>query len=91
MVRNDWLNISQKEKAKLEDEYRREKEDLALDIDNSDRINDYKERLERYKDLIREDKEKIMKKYGISKESQAKLKRIERQQERMKKYSQRRL
>lgn len=41
MVKNDWKSLSQKEKKKYEDEYEKEKNDLSLKIDNSDKINEY--------------------------------------------------
>lgn len=79
LIRNDWKSISVKEKTKLEEEYEKEKNDFAIDIDNTDRINDYKERLARFSELLKEDKEKINKKYGINKDSKLKIKRIERE------------
>jgi len=48
---------------------------LALDVD-PDRISDYKERLARYHESIKEEKEKIFKKYGINKANIAKAKKI---------------
>lgn len=55
---------------------------MALNIDDSDRIEAYKERLDRYHETLREDKEKILKKYGITKEIRAKLRNQERDNKR---------
>lgn len=56
MVKNDWKNLSVKEKKKYEDEYEKEKSDLSLNIDNSERIGEYEERLKKYHDQLKEDK-----------------------------------
>lgn len=66
--------MSTKEKDRLREEFDAEKNDLALDIDRSDQIAQYQEKLERYQELIREDKEKILRKYGLTAENKAKLK-----------------
>ena len=66
MVKNDWKTLSAKEKRKYEEEAEKEKNDLSLGIDNSDKIEDYERRLDRYHDQIREDREKILRKYGIT-------------------------
>lgn len=75
----DWAKITLKEKRKLEDEYKRELNDQTLKIDNSDRIEEYANRLNRYHEQISEDKEKILKKYGLTKENRARLKRQDRE------------
>jgi hypothetical protein len=51
----------------LEDEYKKEVNDESLKIDNSDRIEEYNERLQRYHNQLSEDKEKVLKKYGLTK------------------------
>ena len=45
--------MSQKEKKKYEDDYEKEKYDLSLNIDNSDRISDYEEKLNKYHEQLR--------------------------------------
>lgn len=48
---------------------------MALEVD-PDRVSEYKERLARYHEAIKEEKEKIFKKYGINKANIAKAKRM---------------
>lgn len=91
MVRNDWRNMSQKEKKKYEDDYEKEKYDLSLNIDNSDKLAEYEEKLKKYHEQLKEDKEKILRKYGITSESKAKQRRLHREEERQKKRAGRRL
>ena len=67
MVKNDWRALSQKEKKKYEDEFEKEKNDLEADIDNSDRINECEEKLQKYHEQLKEDREKILRKFGITK------------------------
>jgi len=56
MVKNDWKALSQKEKKKYEDEYEKEKQDLEADFDNTDRINEYEDKLQRYHEQLKEDR-----------------------------------
>lgn len=91
LISQDWARITPKEKKKLEDEYKREVSDKALKIDNSDRQEEYVERLKRYQDQLREDKEKVLKKYGLTKENRARLRRQDREEARRKRQAQRRL
>ena len=83
--------MSQKEKKKYEDDYEKERYDLSLNIDNSDRISDYEEKLNKYHEQLRQDKEKILRKYGITSESKAKQRRLHREEERQKKRAEKRL
>lgn len=91
MVKNDWKNLSVKEKKKYEDETEKEKNDLTFDIDNSDRKADYEERLNNYHEQLKEDKEKVLRKFGITKEGKAKLRRQQRDEQRCKKRAERKL
>ncbi len=52
--------------------------DVNLDLDKSDRIDDYNAKVKRYHDQLFEDKEKVLKKYGLTKEHRARLKKIDR-------------
>lgn len=45
----------------------------------SDKIAEYEERLQKYHTQLSEDREKILKKYGITKENKAKLRRQQRE------------
>lgn len=56
LVQNDWKNLSEKEKTKLEEEFEQEKLDLELKVDNSDRIAEYNQNLERYHEELNEEK-----------------------------------
>ncbi len=49
--------------------------DEGIKIDNTDRIEEYNERLKRYHEQLHEEKEKILKKYGLTKENRARLRR----------------
>lgn len=44
-----------------------------MGIDRSDQVAEYLERLERYQEVIAEDKEKILRKYGLTAENRARL------------------
>lgn len=44
-IKDDWARLSLNEKQKIQDQYRKEVEDLSLNIDNSDQIDEYKRRL----------------------------------------------
>ena len=39
---------------------------MALGIDRTEQISEYLGRLEKYQDVLVEDKEKILKKYGLT-------------------------
>lgn len=74
LANEDWKALSTREKDHLREEFDAEKNDLALDIDRSDQISQYQEKLERYQELISEDKDKILRKYGLTAENKAKMK-----------------
>ena len=58
-------------------------------MDKSDRIDDYNAKVKRYHDQLFEDKEKVLKKYGLTKEHRARLKKIDRDIARRKKSAER--
>ncbi len=56
LVTSDWRNISEKEKAKLEKEYEDEKAIYDAKQDNTERIEAYKESVQKYNEELDEEK-----------------------------------
>lgn len=54
------------EKDHLKEEVEKEREDAELNIDREDQIDEYRRNLERYNEQIKEDKERVLRKYGLS-------------------------
>ena len=53
LIKKDWEKLGDKEKKKLENEFEREQDLNSHDYDNSDKMEEYKERLERYHEQLR--------------------------------------
>lgn len=74
LANEDWKALSTREKDRLREEFEAEMNDQTLDIDRSDQLAQYLDRLERYQEVISEDKEKILRKYGLTAENRARQK-----------------
>lgn len=74
LANEDWKALSTREKDRLKEEFDAERNDQTLDIDRSDQLAQYLDRLERYQEVISEDKEKILRKYGLTAENKARQK-----------------
>lgn len=73
LANEDWRKLSLREKDRLRQEFEDEKADLELGIDRSDQVSEYLQSLERYHGLLEEDKNKILRKYGLSAEHKARV------------------
>ena len=66
MASQDWKKLPIAEKDRLHQEYEDEKNDQEMGIDKSDQINEYLDRLDDYNKALEEDKEKVLRKYGLN-------------------------